>query len=104
MADEITLDTFFALAAPIELINLAAQLGTRQTDRSDSVWQGESYGSTLEDLIGRPANAVALRLELQRSLAAVDLAGDVTVDDEITVRTLGAVLFIDADGVTIDAD
>lgn len=105
MADEITLDTFFALSAPLELVNLAAQLGTQITSQADSVWQRETYGGSLEDILGRPANGLAVKIELQRALAVVGLEGDVaptTSGDATLIRIQSAAVLIDKEGVSLD--
>ena len=101
MDDEITLDTFFALSAPLELVNLAAQLGTRITSRADSVWQRDTYGGILEDLLGQPDNGLAVKIELERALAKIGLEGEVSAD-ATSVRVQSATLLIENEGVTLD--
>lgn len=101
----LTVDEFMALDEPVELLNLAAVLGTERDDAGETVWAGENFGSALHELLGRPGSTLATELEIRRVLADVGLHGEVAAAvDAADVRVLDVDLAIDARGVTLAAD
>ena len=97
----ITLDTFFE-GEQVTLANLSAQYGTTRTNRVDSVWNGETYGGTVENFLGQPANPTALEIELRRgaSVVGVDVEIQLDADDpDVNVIVQDVLLTITEDGV-----
>lgn len=79
MSDEITLDTFFASETPQEVIDVAAAVGTEVVTDGDSVWRGERFGSSIEELRALANPELAIELEIARVIEAVGIPGEVTV-------------------------
>lgn len=91
--DEITLDTFFRSDTPQEVLDVAAALGTERVTEGDSVWRGERFGSSIEQLRSLANPALAIEIEIARVIESLGVPGTVTVTSN---RDTTALRFIDA--------
>lgn len=77
--DPVNLDSFFRSETPQEVIDVAAALGTELVTEGDSVWRGERFGSSIEQLRSMANPELAVELEIARVIEFLDIPGAITV-------------------------